>query len=64
MLYRLARVFTLAIKVLGSKEQAIRWLNAPKVALFDQTPLELLNTSIGTKEVEKLLNRIEYGVYT
>ena len=62
-LYRLARVFTLAVNVLGGKELALKWLNAPKIALNNKIPLELLNTGIGTREIEKLLRQIEYGVY-
>lgn len=63
-LYRLARLFTLAINVLEKKDHAIKWLNTSKRALGDQIPLTLMDTEIGAREVEKLLNRIEYGVYS
>lgn len=63
-LYRLARIFALAINVLEDKSQAIKWLNTPKVALDHKIPLELMDTEIGSREVEKLLNRIEYGIYS
>ena len=63
-LYRLARVFALAINVLEDKQQAIEWLNTPKIALDNQVPLSLLNTGVGSREVEKLLKRIEHGVYS
>lgn len=63
-LYRLARIFALAINVLENKQQAIKWLNTPKAALDQKIPLDLMDTEIGSREVEKLLNRIEYGVYS
>lgn len=63
-LFRVARVLALAINVLEDSEHAIEWLNTPKLALDHQTPLSLLDTEIGAREVEKLLKRIEYGVYT
>jgi putative toxin-antitoxin system antitoxin component (TIGR02293 family) len=63
-LYRLARIFALAVQVLENKQQAIQWLNTPKLALNNELPLALLNTELGAREVEKLLNRIEYGVYS
>lgn len=57
-------MLALAINVLEDKQQAIEWLSTPKIALDDQVPLELLFTGIGAREVEKLLKRIEHGVYT
>jgi len=63
-LYRVARVTALAINVLEDQQQAVEWLNSPKLALENQTPLSLLDTEIGAREVEKLLKRIEYGVYS
>ncbi|NEN93043.1 MAG: DUF2384 domain-containing protein, partial [Okeania sp. SIO3H1] len=29
-----------------------------------KTPLELLDTDAGTQQVDELLNKIEYGVYS
>ena len=63
-LYRLARIFALAIQVLEDEKDAIQWLKNPKIALNNEIPLHLLTTDIGAREVETLLNRIEHGVYS
>ncbi len=38
------------------------WLRQPQFALGGRVPLEMLHTEAGTREVEDLLGRIEYGV--
>lgn len=61
-LFRLARIFTIAREVLEDDEKAREWLRRQQVGLGGKTPFELLHTEAGTKEVEDLLWRIEYGV--
>ena len=61
-LFRAAHVFALATSVLGDEEQAREWLRSPKIRLGNRVPLDLLTTGAGTREVEDLLGRIEYGI--
>lgn len=61
-LYRLARVFALAREVFESDDAVRNWLRSPQLGLGHRVPLDLLATGIGTREVEALLGRIEYGV--
>ena len=61
-LYRLARIFSLACEVFEDEEKAKEWIRRPQVGLGGETPLDLLHTDAGAKEVEDLLWRIEYGV--
>ena len=61
-LYRLIKIYILAIAVIENKQHAIRWLQSPKVALGGEIPLELLDTDAGSREVELLLQRIEHGI--
>ncbi len=63
-LVRLASVAARAVEVLGSAEKASRWLQRPNRSLGGQVPLELLDTSVGTRQVEEVLGRIEDGVYS
>ncbi len=63
-LYRIARIFTLAEDVLEDKEAANRWLHRPQSGLGERTPLELMKNEVGAREVEELLYRIEYGIYS
>lgn len=63
-LLRLARLGAHATYVLGSEEKASRWLRRPNRALGNQVPLELLESDIGARQVEEVLGRIEYGVYS
>lgn len=63
-LFRLARILALATEVLEGEEPAVRWLKRPQPALGGRSPLSLLVTDAGRDEVERLLLRIEHGVYT
>ena len=63
-IYRLAWIYALAMVVLENKIFALKWLTTPKIALGGEIPLKLLDTEIGTREVERVLGCIEYGIYT
>ena len=63
-LLRFARLFGLAVDVLDSAEAAQKWLKTPARALEFASPLEFAETEVGAREVENLLGRIEYGVYS
>ncbi len=61
-LYRHARIFSLAVAVLGSEESARKWLMAPHFSLNGRSPMEVIATDAGAKKVELILGRIKYGV--
>ncbi len=61
---RYARLLGQAFKVFEDLETAKQWLNAPQFGLGGAVPLEYAKTEIGAREVESLLGRIEYGVYS
>jgi putative toxin-antitoxin system antitoxin component (TIGR02293 family) len=61
---RFARLMSKAIEVLESEENARRWLNSPQVGLGGAVPLDYAELEMGAREVEDLLGRIEYGVYS
>lgn len=63
-LFRLSKVIAVALEVLESEHNAMSWLRRPQPGLGGQVPLDLLVTQAGTDEVETLLRRIDYGVYT
>jgi len=63
-LYRVARIVALAIEVLESEASALHWLKRPQIGLGGKVPLALLATDPGRDQVEKLLLRIEHGVYS
>jgi len=63
-LVRFARLMGKAIEVMESKENARKWLNSPQVGLGGAVPLDYAETEVGAREVEDLLGRIEYGVYS
>ena len=60
-LYRVASVLALAEHVLENREQARVWLHEAQHGLGGRTPVDLLATEAGSREVEGLLGRIEYG---
>jgi putative toxin-antitoxin system antitoxin component (TIGR02293 family) len=61
---RFARLLGRAAKVMESLENGRHWLTSPQVGLGGAIPLEYAETEIGAREVEDLLGRIEYGVYS
>lgn len=61
---RLAQVFSTAIETLGDEEKAAAWLKTPNRALRGARPLDQLDTDPGVREVEAVLGRIAYGVYS
>ncbi|MEJ0001154.1 MAG: antitoxin Xre/MbcA/ParS toxin-binding domain-containing protein [Verrucomicrobiota bacterium] len=63
-LVRYERLLAQAIKVFESEEDALGWLRAAQRGLGGAVPLEYAQTEVGAREVERLLGRIEYGVYS
>jgi putative toxin-antitoxin system antitoxin component (TIGR02293 family) len=61
---RYERLFKQAVDVLGTEEEALGWLRAEQRGLGGAIPLEYARTEVGAREVEKLLGRIDYGVYS
>ncbi len=62
--WKFAELLAKATDVLGNQEAAEQWLNSPAIGLDQRRPLELLSTAVGAEMVERLLGRIEFGVYT
>lgn len=62
--FKYAEVVAKAALLLGSREDAIRWLSTEAIGLNRQRPVDLLETSAGTEMVMDLLGRLEHGVYT
>jgi len=63
-LYRLSKILAVAEEVLGDAEHAMTWLRRAQPGLSGHVPLDLLVTQAGADEVETLLRRIDFGVYT
>ncbi|MEK7675224.1 MAG: antitoxin Xre/MbcA/ParS toxin-binding domain-containing protein [Verrucomicrobiota bacterium] len=61
---RYARLMGKAVEVMDGEEPARRWLTSPQVGLGGAVPLDYAETEVGAREVEDLLGRIEYGVYS
>jgi putative toxin-antitoxin system antitoxin component (TIGR02293 family) len=62
--WKFAEILAWATRVLGSQEEAERWLDRPAIGLNRRRPLDLLATPPGVIMVEQYLGRMEYGVYT
>jgi putative toxin-antitoxin system antitoxin component (TIGR02293 family) len=61
-LVRVARVIAAAESTFGSRDRAGTWLRRPTTALGGESPLDLLDTDEGAREVETLLGRITHGI--
>lgn len=62
-LYRLARLFALAERVLCDAGAARAWLRTPAPGLGERSPLDLMRTELGARQIENLLGCLEYGLY-
>ncbi len=63
-LLRLGRIVAHAIEVMEGVEPARAWLTAPVRALGGEVPLQYASVEPGAREVERLLIRLEHGVYS
>jgi len=62
---RFSRLLARAIDYYGEDiEKARAWLKHPQRGLGGAIPLDYAETEIGAQEVEKLLGRMRYGVYS
>lgn len=61
--WKFAEILAKATSVLGSQEEAERWLERPCMALDRHRPIDLLATPAGVELVETFLERAKYGVY-
>jgi putative toxin-antitoxin system antitoxin component (TIGR02293 family) len=61
-LSRLLRVVEEAEITFGDRAKAHAWLRRPTALLDNETPLDRLDTDIGTRQVEALLGRIAHGI--
>ena len=60
----LTKIYAHALEVFDDSTTVWSWLNRPNRALGGAVPLELLETDSGTEQVDTILGRIEYGVYS
>ena len=61
---RLLRLLEHATNVFGDVEKARAWLKFPQRGLGGAVPLDYAETEVGAREVDNLLGRIDYGVYS
>src|SRR5713101_587357 len=64
-LVRASRIFARGLSLFeGDRDAAKQWLSAPQKALGGEVPLALARTEVGALEVERLIGRLEHGVFT
>jgi putative toxin-antitoxin system antitoxin component (TIGR02293 family) len=61
---RFSQLLEHATKVFGDVDKARAWLKHPQRGLGGAVPLDYAETEIGAREVDNLLGRIDYGVYS
>jgi len=64
-LVRASRIFARTLRLFeGDREAAKHWLSEPQRALGGEVPLVMARTEVGALEVERLIGRLEHGVFT
>lgn len=61
---RFERLFGLGVEVFGSQDATREWLKTPNPGTATESPLSYADTEFGAREVENLLGRIDYGVFS
>jgi putative toxin-antitoxin system antitoxin component (TIGR02293 family) len=61
---RVASIIRLAEEVFGNRETALRWLREEDDRLGDRTPLSLLHTEAGGREIASMLHGIGHGIFS
>ncbi len=59
----LARLYTRGQEVFGSMDKFKRWMKTPGHVFRNETPISLLDTSVGFDMVLRELGRIEHGIF-
>jgi len=62
-LARVARVYDLAVKVYGDRDDGRKWLCGKKSRFDDRTALEMLRSDAGEKAVKDFLIQIDEGMF-
>ena len=64
-LLRFSRVLHTSLALFeGDRALTLKWLRAQNQAFGGETPLDMTRTEIGAREVEKLIGRLEHGVFS
>ena len=63
-LIEICRLLHKSITVFNNKEKLLLWINRPNLQLNNQTPLELMETSLGMDMVHDELIKMEQGVFS
>jgi putative toxin-antitoxin system antitoxin component (TIGR02293 family) len=62
-LWRASAIFDMAMDLFdGDATAARQWLVTPQLGLGGAIPLEFASTEVGSREVEDLISRLEYGI--
>lgn len=63
-LVRASRIFARALSLFeGDRDAAKHWLSTPQRALGGEVPFVLARTEVGALEIERLIGRLEHGVF-
>lgn len=60
---RIARLYDKALDVFENEEAVENWFKKPARGLAGTPPLKYADTELGAQEIERLLIRIEHGVF-
>ena len=57
-------VWAHAVEVFGTEQKALQWMATRLSELNERTPEEVLTADPASDEVDAVLDRIEYGVFS
>lgn len=60
---RVAKMYELAVRVYGDREDGKEWLTRPKNRFDGKTPLAMLRTEAGEHAVQEFLIQIDEGMF-
>jgi putative toxin-antitoxin system antitoxin component (TIGR02293 family) len=57
-------LYQMGLEVFQDKDKLNRWLNEPNRALGGEIPYDIMDNQFGREEVENVLGRIQWGVFS
>ncbi len=62
-LFRIRRVYKKALEVFDDEKEIKKWFKKPCWLLNDVAPIDYLDTEIGSREIENILQHIKIGTF-
>lgn len=57
------RTFSTILDFFENLDRSLVWLKTPRFSLSNRAPIQIINTEEGALEIERLIGRLDHGVF-